>query len=161
MAIVNPVTLSGSPPINLRHTIRLIVRDMYEAKLGTSVHEYKQGIWHINSVTNFPALHFTSGPESLVNAEVNTNKDFKMNITLIGYVRAQNPDALDEQLDNFIHAVKRVAYEERDTKFGDTTGLIIDALVGDISVITEFLPVGIGGFEMDLTIHYRTFGIRV
>ena len=158
MAVVNPILIDSVAPTNIRHKIiNDIVTPLYKAKFGSSVKYYGRGIVHINSIPNFPALLFSSGSESLLGEDINTKKDFEFVIRIQGYVRHENPDTLEEQMDNFVHAVKKVAYVERDNKFGDTTGLIIDVIPGDVSVITEFLPFGFAGFTMDLGIRYRVF----
>jgi hypothetical protein len=158
MPIQNPVLYDGVAPVNIRYAIRTIIKEAFIEHLGTSVRTYHDGVWHVSALRAFPSLCFISGSEEALagGKSINTKNEFAFTIVVEGYIRADNPAVLEEQMDNLIHACKKVVYVNRETKFGDSL-YIMDAIPGNINVLTEYLPAGYSGFSLNLVILYRTF----
>lgn len=155
MTLTNPIKVSGAEPVNNRKAIMDLVKGRFDALL-TNLPTSSIGIRPLNAIGAFPAILFVSGKETPVDAKyVNTIIDSVFTITLMCYAQAENPEVLDEQLNNFIHAVKKIAFTERDGKYGDTNHIIVDAIPGEFRDVNEFLPLEFVGFEFDLEIKYR------
>ncbi len=158
MALVNPVKVGGVEPANTRKTILDLVVARYRDAIkgfGTDIGLIEVGLRPLNSISTFPAVLFVSSGETFMAKYLGDMLDFEFTITLLCFAQAENPDLLDEQLNNFVHAVKKVAYIGRDEKFGDTNNIITDAIPSDIRDVNEFLPLTYVGFEFDIKVQYR------
>lgn len=154
MTLANPIKVSGTEPTNTRKTIIDLVKGRYETLLS-NVADFHLGVIPVDAIPAFPSIGFISSDEEPLTSDINTILDSVFTIVLVCITQSEHADVLDEGLNNFIHAVKKVAWVERNTRFGDTNKIIGDSKPGGIKDATGYLPTGYVGFEFSIMVHYR------